>query len=102
MTGDTALTDLMQQFGIARQAVCDAAPMERSLGDICRYCAGRWQRWESTKYDGHVQCYVTPQFKRQLASTLQKAPELNYDKLAAVLGVTVSGLRAWRQAGLAS
>lgn len=101
MNPDTTLTDLMEQYRAARTAVCQAAPMVRSLGDVCRYCAGRWQRWESNKYDGHVQCFVTPVFKRQLARAIQKTPELSYDKLAAVLGVTVSGLRAWRQAGLA-
>ena len=63
--------------------------------NICRYCGKRRQWAAISQLDGHAQCVVTDDFKRQIGEVLRSSPGMTYGQLATILGVTMGAVRAW-------
>lgn len=99
---DEALGEILLLYQQARQRADDAAPIEAAdrITDTCRYCARPWQRWESSRLDGHAACVVTDEFKLQLAEKLMYRPDISLVQVARTLDVSKNVVRAWHQVGM--
>lgn len=111
---DEALGQILQLYAQARKTTDSTACMEVSEDwsgggmvpcgpngtSVCRYCAGRWQRWEGSKLDGHAACVVTEAFKIQLAEVMRANPSISIKQVASVLDMSSQIVRSWHQVGL--
>lgn len=98
---DQAIAEIWQAYLEDRARTDRSATMESSnrVADICRYCAGPWQRWEQSKLDGHAACIVTDEFRIFLARKLRDNPGITFATMAATLEVSRSVVRSWSQVG---
>lgn len=86
--------ELLERYTAARRRMNLHAMHPVEQDGICRYCGKRWIKYAATKMDGHGGCFVTEQFRAQLAEHLfgSTAP---VDATARVLGVSTSTVRMW-------
>lgn len=86
--------DLLERFAAARRRMNLHAAYPTEQMEICRYCGKRWIKYAGTMMDGHGGCFVTEQFRAELADHVFGATA-PVDAAAAVLGVSPSVIRLW-------
>ena len=91
------IRDLTERYHAERSRVVSTAMLSTPTGrqDACRYCGRKWTQWVGSKVDGHVQCLVSPEFKRLVREVWNSDPLITSNRIADALGVTVSVIRAW-------
>ena len=91
------IADLTERYHAERARVVSTALLSTPTArqDACRYCGRKWTQWVGSKVDGHVQCLVSPEFKRLVREVWNSDPMITSNGIAEALGVTVSVIRAW-------